>query len=483
MNSRVHSAPVIRLFYISAALILLILLLGYAYGKTHKNGVLCRQCNIILITVDTLAQRDVSCDGSSVTTPNLCAFAKNGIRFTKNYAQDTWTLPNIFSLFTSQYSSTHHMLTANSVLNAGIVTLPQYLSGNGYTGIYVGPTDNPHLPLEKGLGKGFTTIIPYRSMEDWKAGIQKLTESSSSKHPVFLYLNTYETHDAWKDSGTYQQFRHFNEEIRIKIVKDYENEGTEISPVSTATTVDHAVFRNIHDAKTYSEAERYFMQLPESSKEYYYANFFLKSASSFTKDQLNEIRQVYDEKVKELDGELSNILSYFKQTGVLKTSVIVITGTHGEAMGEHQGFAHAIDQLYDELINVPLILYYPGIAQRQSDQLMQSIDIFPTILGLTGLKNPGSLSGKNLVPQIQSRPNAETNPFIVSEFGEASQFKTIRNPSWQLHIANEDDASALLFDLTKDPEQLHNVASQRPQIVRFLHTELNNIIRSQPIFK
>ena len=74
---------------------------------------LCKNCNIILVSLDTLSANHLPCYGyARNTAPNLCTFAENNILFKNAFAKFTRTLPSNVSIFTGQFPSTHGVNTA-----------------------------------------------------------------------------------------------------------------------------------------------------------------------------------------------------------------------------------------------------------------------------------------------------------------------------------------------------------------------------------
>lgn len=478
-----HKHPVktgkLLLPVLGVGILLSVVLLAFKITAFRQNSGVCPHCNVILITVDTLAARDIDCETHSDRTPNICAFTKDSVGFTRMYAQDTWTLPNLFSVFTSQYVSTHRIQFGTNILNPKIPTLPQTLRNNGYSTIFVGPTDNPHLPLERGMGRGFSTIIPYNSLLDWRKGLDELTRISAARTPVFLYMNTYDSHDSWEMSDIYKKTNQFSPLIWKQIITDLA-----VSPEDAQirfSAEDLGTLKMIRDTADSREAARFFDQLSETTKMFYVNGQFLEISKSFPQDQLNELRAVYYNRLQVLDTELADVFDYMKRSGILNKSIVVFTGTHGESFGEHNTFAHAVNNLYDEVVRVPLFISIPGVPSRRIDDLVQSIDLFPTILGLTGIRTPPNLSGIDITGIIRNVPDAKKNIYSISEHGPVSETKSIRTMTRHLVITNDDEATAKLFNVQNDPLELTDVSKQNPSEVNSLHTQLEHILWQQPI--
>ena len=137
----------------------------------------CRNCNVILVSLDTLRADSLACYGYfRDTAPNLCNFAKENVLFLNSYSNADSTLPSHFSIFTSLYPSSHGVTEIlRYELSPGITPLAQFLKNNGYETVFVGQENDPSFPLDKGLGRGFDKII--YNVEDpkqWTDGLESL---------------------------------------------------------------------------------------------------------------------------------------------------------------------------------------------------------------------------------------------------------------------------------------------------------------------
>jgi arylsulfatase A-like enzyme len=142
---------------------------------------------------------------------------------------------------------------------------------------------------------------------------------------------------------------------------------------------------------------------------------------------------------------------------------------------EHGDLGHPADHLYNTTTSVPLIMYIPGIKQKKIDDLVQSIDILPTVLDLTGLKSPKNhFDGIDITDSILGHWQFKLNDYLISEGSNDS----IRNNRWKLYVNYNDGPNNTyeLYDLYKDPLEKNNLAQKEPQIVKSLHVNLNKII-------
>ncbi len=156
----------------------------------------CKDCNVILISLDTLRAKSLPFYGyDKNTSPNLFDFANKSFLFKNTYSQSAYTLDSHFSIFTSLYASSHKMTVPFvSNLSESIITLPQIFKQNGYETYYLGVTKDFNLPLNKGLGRGFDHEILTYDPDGWIKGL-KIQNLASKK--FFAFLHTYRVHEPY----------------------------------------------------------------------------------------------------------------------------------------------------------------------------------------------------------------------------------------------------------------------------------------------
>src|SRR5262249_12968071 len=92
----------------------------------------------------------------------------------------------------------------------------------------------------------------------------------------------------------------------------------------------------------------------------------------------------YDRELEHLDGELGRLFRWLETSGLSDEVVVIVTSDHGEYFGEHGLIDHAV-HLYNEAVDVPLIVKGPGIAPGRIERPVQLVDVFPTALEVLGL--------------------------------------------------------------------------------------------------
>lgn len=171
-------------------------------------------------------------------------------------------------------------------------------------------------------------------------------------------------------------------------------------------------------------------------------------------------KQPYDGEIAYMDHAIGQLLDLLQQKGVLKDTLVVAVGDHGEGLGEHGEETHGYF-LYDSTIRVPMILAGPGIPPGTvSDRTVSLIDLAPTLLEALGTK-PGDTDGKSFwstIPQQNFAPEIALieNRTIHYQFGWAS-IAGIRTDGWKWLSSPIPE----LYDLKSDPSETHNLAAER----------------------
>lgn len=140
---------------------------------------------------------------------------------------------------------------------------------------------------------------------------------------------------------------------------------------------------------------------------------------------------------------------------------MILSADHGEAFGGHGTTYHAAT-LCEELIHVPFIVTGPSIARRRRDVLASLVDVGPTVLDLFGVATPGHFQGEPLVPVLTDREKELTRP-LIAESGR--KIRAIRLGDFKV-IDDQHNGTLQLFDLTRDPAELHDLSEDEPDVAR-----------------
>jgi arylsulfatase A-like enzyme len=177
--------------------------------------------------------------------------------------------------------------------------------------------------------------------------------------------------------------------------------------------------------------------------------------------------QKYDYEIAFEDGLVGQLLDALDATGLARTTTVVVMADHGEAFGVHQSggkpaFFHG-DTLYRELIHVPLMFRVPGAKPCRRDDVVQLIDMAPTITALFGVAAPASWQGRSLVPALACQP-LEPRP-AFAELLPAPEWdheaKSMVTADGKHHVYYRISESKWeIYDLDRDPDEKSNLADE-----------------------
>ena len=161
----------------------------------------------------------------------------------------------------------------------------------------------------------------------------------------------------------------------------------------------------------------------------------------------------------ETDSHLGRLFAALRERGIADDTLVVITGDHGEAFGDpHEQQGHGFS-VYDEEVNVPLMIWNPRLfptGERRAD-VAGHVDLNATVADLLGAEIPDGWQGHSLFEK--GRPN---RTFFVASVDE--YMLGIREDRWK-YIFEASSGNEQLFDLTTDPREERNAATGQPEIV------------------
>ncbi|MEQ9441212.1 MAG: sulfatase-like hydrolase/transferase, partial [Cyclobacteriaceae bacterium] len=166
-----------------------------------------------------------------------------------------------------------------------------------------------------------------------------------------------------------------------------------------------------------------------------------------------------------LDDMVADILQTLEDTGLRDNTVILFTSDHGDLLGSHH--AYKKQQPYEESIRVPMLISHPRVKAGEYEALINSYDIMPTLLGLTGVEVPPSVEGYDYGAYLTEQlplPDTTTLISCVQPFGQWNRFqhggKEYRGlVSLRYTYTRDLEGPWQLFDNQVDPYQLTNLVS------------------------
>jgi arylsulfatase A-like enzyme/Tfp pilus assembly protein PilF len=177
------------------------------------------------------------------------------------------------------------------------------------------------------------------------------------------------------------------------------------------------------------------------------------------------------------DSLVAQLLDHLDALRLRDKTVIVLTGDHGESLGDHGESTHAFF-IYDATLRVPMILWTPRreLHGKSVSQQVRTIDIFPAVLQMTGIPVPEGIQGSSLL-QYALRGSDSEEPYSYAEsyypqyhFGW-SRLLSIRSSQYKyIDLPNPE-----LYDLKADPGEKTNLYEKKKEIAQQMQNELKKI--------
>src|SRR5216684_3659386 len=174
---------------------------------------------------------------------------------------------------------------------------------------------------------------------------------------------------------------------------------------------------------------------------------------------------LYDGEIAYADSAVARWIAFLKKAGVYGNAIIIVTGDHGEGLGEHGEETHGLF-LYDSTLHIPLIVKLPskdaGTVHRGTviDSEVRTTDILPTILSTAKVAAPPEVNGESLLLLIEKK-NSEQTPSNRALFGETdyplrwgwAPLRALRTSDAKLIEAPKPE----LYDLRSDHKEIKNL--------------------------
>jgi arylsulfatase A-like enzyme len=164
-----------------------------------------------------------------------------------------------------------------------------------------------------------------------------------------------------------------------------------------------------------------------------------------------------------VDEGLGKLLDVLDNLKLSDNTVLVFTSDNGYYLGEHcLGDKRSA---YEESLRIPMLVRYPKRFPQGSvrDEMVLNTDIAPTFLELAGIPVPSHMQGRSMVPLLTGtdtgwRQSFLAQYFVEREYPNTPTFLAVRTPNAKLVKYPGHDEWTELFDLSKDPYEIRNLA-------------------------
>jgi len=398
--------------------------------------------NILFILADDQRADAIGASGNTyINTPNIDYLARTGFRFYNCYVMGgqhgAICAPSRAMMLTGK-----NLFHVYDVLDS-VLTMPMHFALHGYETFGTGKWHNGGRTFEASFQKGRNVFLG-GMCNHFNVPCQDLGEDGKLSNPVNKGYST----DIFAQAA-------------MDFIHEYAS-GKRRNPFFC-----YVAFTAPHDPR--SPREDYIGVYPDASIPV--PGNFMK-LHPFAFDQLDirdenlapwprtpEIIQAsladYYALITHLDDKVGEIIKALKKNGLYDNTIIVYTADNGLAIGSHGLMGK--QSLYEDCMKVPLIITGPGVPKgKVSDALVYLYDLFPTLCNLSGFQAPEGIDGKDVTAVISGKAKGvRTVLYTVYR----NTVRAVRTMDWKL-IRYPGRDYTQLFNLEKDPLEIHNLAAQ-----------------------
>ena len=478
----------------SAASLAGMLLFAACQDKKQEPGQ--RPFNIVYIMTDDHTAQMMSCyDTRYAETPNLDRIARDGVLFTNSFVANSLSGPSRACMITGKHSHKNGFYdNTHCKFDASQQTFPKLLQNAGYETALIGkwhletlPTGFDHWEILPGQGSYYnpdfitqqndtvqihgylTDIITDKSIEWMENGRDKTK-------PFCILIHHKAQHRNWMaDTCHLSLYEDRTFPIPDTFYDDYEGRpaaaAQEMSILKDMDLVYDLKMLGAEGNKGLAQGYDGILARMDAEQRAAWDRFYDPIIEDFKRQNLSG-KKLYEWKfqrymrdylktLKSLDNNVGRVLDYLEESGLADNTLVVYTSDQGFYMGEHGWFDKRF--MYEESFHTPLLMRLPGGKKGKIDQMVQNIDYAPTFLELAGAPIPDDIQGVSLFPLLKGENPSDWRTSLYYHFYEypaehkVKRHYGVRNNRYKLiHFYNDIDEWEL-YDLQKDPHELHNV--------------------------
>ena len=441
-----------------------------------SGSIFAKEPNMVVFLVDDLGYMDIGANNPDCfyETPNIDRLADSGMRFTDGYAANPVCSPTRYSLMTGKYPTRVQATNFFSGKRSGKfnpaplvddmaseeITIAEALKTKGYTTFFAGKWHLGHSEELYPQGQGFDINIggwarggPYTGKKYFAPfeNPQMEVESPEGEHlPARLARDTAEFIEANKDQPflAYLSFYSVHTPLqgRPDLVEKYKARAPEIA------------------GDEFADEEQVFGDKPRQVR-------------------VLQKHAVYAAMVEAMDEAVGTVLDQLDGSGVANNTIVVFTSDNG-GLSTSEGSPTSNLPLrggkgwvYEGGIREPWIIRYPGVtkAGSVSEEIICSIDLFPTMAAAAGIEIDHLIDGIDLAPALNGGKLDRQSlcwhyPHYSNQGGIPGG--AIREGNYKL-FERYEDGRVHLYDLKNDIGEKNDLAAQKPELVQEMRERLH----------
>jgi arylsulfatase A-like enzyme len=437
--------------------------------------------NIVLLTIDALSAPHMSLYGySRPTTPELAQFAQGAVTFDRAYANANFTTPGVATILTGTLPWTNRALQLPvwPLTYTRRTSLPAVLERAGYRTGYVSTN-----AIAGAAKQGFGQYFEFASTD--RIGHVTLCADRLSKYLRYVC--------AASELSPLQELDNLAARFRGPPHNLEHDPRLAIDPALrwlAGSDRSKPIFLWVHlfpPHSPYAVPPPFLGRFDASAEDRNAAStqpYWGWIQSRLPASQVQVLEARYDEAIAYSDAYAGPFLqSVLRMLG--PNTAVVLSADHGESFAHGYG-AHTGPGLYDEIINVPLVIKLPGeTTGKRCDTPVEQADIAPTLAALAGVSAPADWEGQSLIGACgdaqSDGPDADRAIFSMN-FEQNPRFGALKTGSvavvqgrWKLihymgaiHYPFMPALHDELYDVVADPGERTDLAAQQPEVVRQL---------------
>lgn len=438
-------------------LVAVLLLVPVVHAEERPLSGEASRPNVLFIVVDDLRPA-LGCYGDPlVKSPNLDRLASEGSLFTRSYCNIPVCGASRASLLGGMRPGFHRYYSYDTWLEKQTpeaVPLNTYFKGNGYTTLSVGKVYHHIQDSDEGWDRVYDSI----GESGWRdyvkeENVRKLKEEKRAEP----FEKADVTDSAYRDGR-----------LALAAISELENLAQTGEPFFMALGFlkPHLPFNapkkywDLYDPREIKVPPSGFRPENAPGRAFHTFNELrayegIPKEGPVSDEMARDLIHGYYACVSATDAQVGKVLRALESTGLADNTIVVLWGDHGFNLREHGLWCkHCV---FETSLHAPLIIKAPGLEPATINGIAEYVDLYPTLCDLAGLQKPSHLEGSSLVAMMQDPANPGDG-IAVSRWGNG--FTLIQGDYFYTEWLNEQDEllDRMLFDHSKDPEELNNVA-------------------------
>lgn len=450
--------------------------------------------NVLFLMIDDLRVQYGPYTRDVAITPNMDALAAQGVAFNRAYSNVPICGASRASMMTGLYPTKNRFLMFNGASKdaPGIPSIPKTFKDNGYHTVSIGKVFNNYRDSKDAWsepewrpGKHNGKKLPKKEVLKYRADYQSVAAQQAFAK-ADLHGPAYESADV--DDYVYE-----NGLIAQRAMLELEQSKVSGKPFFLAMGLRKPHLPFNAPKKYWDLYNREQLQLaanPQMAKDApEQATHQWSELRSYLNIPKNDNEPLSDSLAKDLihgyfaatsysDALVGDVLARLKELELDKNTIVILWGDHGWSLGEHGLWAkHSNFNIANQ---IPIIVKAPQTAiNKSANALVESVDIYPTLVELANLPKPEHMQGKSFVDQLKN-PELAGKEAIFLRYQDADSIRTEQYFYTEWRDEADKVIARMLYDHNVDPDELVNISerSKNKELVADLHKQLQEHISS-----